>query len=269
MSEQVIFSKSTFGGFNKEEVLNYIDRLNAEHTAAQEKADGEIWKLDARLKEKTDALSENEKTFGELSAAYEELREHYMSLKEHCGNLEGQLDDLKRKNGDTEKELTIAKELNRQLEDKIDACQAESREHGEQRQRWLDGFGGMEVSAKSMLTSAKNGAQNMIADAQGSVESVNADLERFREELGKTRQFLQDSTAVLGQRLDYIDKAAERAKIPAAKQAAKYDEVERRCEEIGQEVSARIADIKAKIAGSAEYGSVEHGSLEHGSVEPD
>ena len=28
MSEQVIFSKSTFGGFNKEEVLKYIDSLN-------------------------------------------------------------------------------------------------------------------------------------------------------------------------------------------------------------------------------------------------
>ncbi|HNW04310.1 MAG TPA: hypothetical protein PKI76_02870 [Oscillospiraceae bacterium] len=257
MSEQVIFSKSTFGGFNKEEVLKYIDRLNAEHTASQEQADAEIQKLGSQLKEKEDGLSENEKAFRELSAAYEELREHYMSLKEHCGNLEAQLDDLKRKNGDTEKELTIAKELNRQLEDKIEACQAESREHDEQRQRWLDGFGSVELSARSMLTSAKNGAQNMIADAQGSVESVNADLEHFREELGKTRQFLQDSTAVLGQRLDYIDKAAERAKIPAAKQAAKYDEVERHCEEIGQEVSARIADMKAKIADPAGARSAE------------
>ncbi|HQQ90129.1 MAG TPA: hypothetical protein PLU82_07905, partial [Oscillospiraceae bacterium] len=78
---------------------------------------------------------------------------------------------------------------------------------------------------------------------------VNTDLEHFREELGKTRQFLQDSMTVLGQRLDYIDKAAERAKIPAAKQAAKYDEAEQRCEEIAREVSAKIADLKAKITG--------------------
>jgi phage-related minor tail protein len=63
---------------------------------------------------------------------------------------------IERKNGDTEKELTIAKELNRQLEDKVDTFQAESREHGEQKQRWLDGFDNMEASAKSMLTGAKN-----------------------------------------------------------------------------------------------------------------
>mgnify|MGYP000904644078 FL=1 len=135
MSEQVIFSKSTFGGFNKEEVLKYIDSLNAEHTASQEKADLEIRQMDSQLKEKNDALALGEKNFQELSAAYEELRGHYMSLKEHCGNLEDQLDALKRKNGDTEKELTIAKELNRQLEDKVDTFQAESREHGEQKQR--------------------------------------------------------------------------------------------------------------------------------------
>ncbi len=88
MSEQVIFSKSTFGGFNKEEVLKYIDSLNAEHTASQEKADLEIRQLDSQLKEKNDALALGEKNFQELSAAYEELRGHYMSLKEHCGNLE-------------------------------------------------------------------------------------------------------------------------------------------------------------------------------------
>ncbi|HXK76918.1 MAG TPA: hypothetical protein PKY19_00305, partial [Oscillospiraceae bacterium] len=249
MSEQVIFSKSTFGGFNKEEVLKYIDSLNAEHTASQEKADLEIRQLDSQLKEKNDTLALGEKNFQELSAAYEELRGHYMSLKEHCGNLEDQLDALKRKNGDTEKELTIAKELNRQLEDKVDAFLAESREHDGQKQRWLDGFDNMEASAKSMLTGAKNGAQSMIAGAQESAESVNTDLEHFREELGKTRKFLQDSLTVLGQRLDYIDKAAERAKIPAAKQTAKYDEAEQRCEEIAREVSAKIADLKAKITG--------------------
>lgn len=249
MSEQVIFSKATFGGFNKEEVLKYIDSLNAENTAAREKADLEIRQLDSQLKEKNDALAENEKTFRELSAAYEELREHYMSLKEHCGNIEEQMDTLKRKNGDTEKELTIAKELNRQLEDKVEAFQAENREHDEQKRCWLSSFDKMEASAKSMLTGTKNGAQSMITGAQESVESVNTDLEHFREELGKTRQFLQDSMTVLGQRLDYIDKAAERAKIPAAKQAAKYDEVEQRCEEIAQEVSAKIADLKAKVIG--------------------
>ena len=45
MSEQIIFKNQAFGGFNKEEVLKYIDSLNAKHTEEQEKTNAEAANL--------------------------------------------------------------------------------------------------------------------------------------------------------------------------------------------------------------------------------
>ncbi len=87
MSEQVIFSKSTFGGFNKEEVLKYIDSLNAEHTASQEKADLEIRQLDSQLKEKNDALALGEKIFRSFPPHMKNFADIICLLRSTAGTL--------------------------------------------------------------------------------------------------------------------------------------------------------------------------------------
>ena len=96
MAEQAIFKSQTFGGFNKEEVLKYIDKLNADFTEEHEKAEEEISSLKNELEEKEIKLSKAENSLEELQAkydeimeAYEELRQHYLMLKEHSDNIEG------------------------------------------------------------------------------------------------------------------------------------------------------------------------------------
>ena len=42
MAEQAMFKRQTFGGFNKEEVLKYIDKLNSEYSEEHDKAEAEI-----------------------------------------------------------------------------------------------------------------------------------------------------------------------------------------------------------------------------------
>ena len=50
MSEQVIFKNQAFGGFNKEEVLKYIDGINAKNFEEQEQLNNEISSLTEELK---------------------------------------------------------------------------------------------------------------------------------------------------------------------------------------------------------------------------
>ena len=52
MAEPIIFKSQTFGGFNKEEVLKYIDTLNAQHSEEQKKSSEEIFEKDKELSEK-------------------------------------------------------------------------------------------------------------------------------------------------------------------------------------------------------------------------
>ena len=88
MSEQVIFRNQAFGGFNKEEVLKYIDSLNAKHTEEQTRLDEENRGLSSQITDLKIKTEEGEKSFNELMSAYNEMREHYMMLKTRCDNLE-------------------------------------------------------------------------------------------------------------------------------------------------------------------------------------
>ena len=65
MAEQAIFKSQTFGGFNKEEVLKYIDKLNVDFTEEHEKAEEEISSLKNELEEKEIKLSEAENSLEE------------------------------------------------------------------------------------------------------------------------------------------------------------------------------------------------------------
>ena len=67
MAEQAIFKSQTFGGFNKEEVLKYIDKINTEYSEEHDKAEAEIARLNSENEEKSVKLSETEERVDELS----------------------------------------------------------------------------------------------------------------------------------------------------------------------------------------------------------
>ena len=104
----------------KEEVLKYIDSINAKHTEEQEQASSEISDLSSQVTDLKIKTEEGEKSFNELMNAYNEMREHYMMLKTRNDNLESENAKLKTRCEIAEKELCIEKELNKQLEDKLE-----------------------------------------------------------------------------------------------------------------------------------------------------
>ena len=215
MSEQVIFRNQAFGGFNKEEVLKYIDSLNAKHTEEQTRLDEENRGLSSQITDLKIKTEEGEKSFNELMSAYNEMREHYMMLKTRCDNLESDNAKLKTRCEIAEKELCIEKELNKQLEDKIEQERQKADEHAAEEKRLVAAMTEMGDSARVMLSGAKNNAQSIINDAQASAEGINAEIDSFCKELEKTKAFMQDSLSVLIQRLEYIGKSASAAKIAA------------------------------------------------------
>ena len=66
MAEQAIFKSQTFGGFNKEEVLKYIDKLNSEYSEEHDKAEAEISSLKNELSGKNEKLSVTEENLENL-----------------------------------------------------------------------------------------------------------------------------------------------------------------------------------------------------------
>lgn len=247
MSEQVIFRNQAFGGFNKEEVLKYIDSLNAKHTEEQTRLDEENRGLSSQITDLKIKTEEGEKSFNELMSAYNEMREHYMMLKTRCDNLESDNAKLKTRCEIAEKELCIEKELNKQLEDKIEQERQKADEHAAEEKRLVAAMTEMGDSARVMLSDAKNNAQSIISDAQASAEGINAEIDSFCKELEKTKAFMQDSLSVLIQRLEYIGKSASAAKIAAEGKTSKCDEIQTEYEKMVTEANGRVEAFKNRF----------------------
>ena len=82
---------------------------------------------------------------------------------------------------------------------------------------------------------------------QASAESINTEIEGFRAELEKTKSFMQDSLAVLIQRLDYIGKTAEEAKLPSAERTEKANEIQRKYETLVSETEIKTKTLKERF----------------------
>lgn len=247
MSEQVIFKNQAFGGFNKEEVLKYIDSLNAKHTEEQDRLNEENSGLASQVTDLKIKNEEGEKNFNELMNAYNGMREHYMMLKTRCDNLESDNAKLKTRCEIAEKDLCIEKELNKQLEDKIDQERQKADEHAADEKRLVAAMTEMGDSARVMLNGAKNNAQSIINDAQASAESINAEIDSFCTELEKTKAFMQDSLSVLTQRLEYIGKTAAAAKIASDGKTAKCDEIQSEYEKMVTEANGKVEAFKNRF----------------------
>lgn len=252
MAEQAIFKSQTFGGFNKEEVLKYIDKMSTEYSEEHEKSEAEISSLRTELEEKDIKLFQSENSLEELQAkydeimdAYEELRQHYLMLKEHSDNIDAENEKLSARLETAQKELEIQKELNAQLEDRIEE-ETHKAEIFVLKERKLNAaIDDAGESAKHILASAKTGAQSILADAQNKAESINSEIDDLRKELDKTKGFMEDSLAVLIQRLEYIGKSAEEARISEDVKAEK--EIQIRYEALVSETDLKTRNLKERF----------------------
>lgn len=254
MAEQAIFKSQTFGGFNKEEVLKYIDKLNSEYTEEHDKAEEDISSLKTELDGKCAELSEAngkyddlKSKYDEIMEAYEELRQHYLMLKEHDDNISAENEKLSARLDTTEKELAIEKEVHFRLEAKLEEERQKLLEHAEKERKLAVSVESAGDSAKMMLAFAKNGAQSMVSDAQSTADEINTEIDEFKTELEKTRDFMQDSLSVLVQRLEYIGKNAENAKIPSEERTSKAAEIQKKYEELVLETEMKTSAIKERF----------------------
>ena len=98
-----------------------------------------------------------------------------------------------------------------------------------------------------MLASAKSGAQAIIEEAQHSADGINSEIDSFKAELEKTKTFMQDSLAVLLQRLEYIGNTAEASKIQSSGRTDKMSEIQKKYEGLIEENENRISVLKRQF----------------------
>lgn len=172
MKKNTFFKRSLFGGFKREDVINYIDNLKSELESVK--------KENEELREKNSSLtSANEALTGETDKFRSENVSLSMSLGENTITLNKVKAELSQAKDEAERlntENSLLKAENEKYKSKIDrACEIESH------------VGGMIADAKiykeKLISDAKNEISAMSASYCSAAKEITEKIDSFTDEL--------------------------------------------------------------------------------------
>lgn len=91
MSEEILFRRAKFGGFNREDVLQYIGTLSAEK-GEKEKIEKELSKVKSELSTLKNSSSSKNDELNDIKAELEKLREEISAKNSRISALESEID---------------------------------------------------------------------------------------------------------------------------------------------------------------------------------
>ncbi len=89
------FNRSVFGGFNRQDVIEYLETVSKEREALVALHKKQMAKLRDRLEQSERQLEKTEQTAENVKAVLELEREDHSRLKQHCQTLESELEQVR------------------------------------------------------------------------------------------------------------------------------------------------------------------------------
>lgn len=215
--EQSALKKTTFGGYDRKSVLNYIYELNAAAEAAQDKLEAQLEEVTASREKLSETIKDLEGKMEGLRGERKAVESELSSEKERTGELSALIDALeeeKRRQAQiiAEKDAEIAQHLrrseeliekNRQLEEKKQEVERASAHIGELLLR-------TRMESEKALADAKKQAEDMVAEAGRSMKGVYDQFERFRLEMTTIRTQIESSITAVQDRFAQITDSVDK-----------------------------------------------------------
>ena len=224
--------RSALNGFNREDVVHYIEYLNAKHnsevqqlsaelelargtasadlTAQLKQVQEEAEALRLQLKEKTAALEDLQERYEELSTAPQPVaqpdRQEVLRLEDRCKALEAQLTAAQeaRRQAEAARDAAAVTASHSRMEQELETYRRAERTEREARERGQQA----EAQAARRAQEISRRANGALADATVRVEetftrisqlagSVNDQLEQLRQAVTDSRQVLSEASQTL------------------------------------------------------------------------
>ena len=226
--------RSALNGFNREDVVHYIEYLNAKHNSELQQlsaemdllrnsaaapdlseqlqaAQEEVYALHIRLNEKIDALDDLQERFEKLKAAPQSTavvvdEEEINRLQLRCKELEEQLQVAQdaRRQAEAARDAAAVTAANSRMEQELETYRRAERTEREARERAQQA----EAAAKYRAEEINRQANGALADATVKVEEsfaqisqlaagVNEQLEQLQQAVTASRQVLSDASQAL------------------------------------------------------------------------
>lgn len=205
------FRNAAFGGFNKEDVLHYIDEMTESTKTLEAGLKNQLNSLTASRNELTNRVStfaeqvqELEQQLGEERTNLRELAsmrdQLYIELQVKQQALDTAVTRREKDIADCEREIAMYLEQKRRLTDELSQAQEKGNKYDE-----------IQQDLKQIRLDAESSAFRMVEEAQvqsmeavSVVDDVKDEIDTFKEDIGQIRSDLSIGTVTLEDRLDSL-----------------------------------------------------------------
>ena len=211
MEKQALFKTSVVGGFNKSEVLTYIDELSSSSKEMEKQLGEKITELEAANQKLGEDIA---LVTLKLETAQEKLESEQNKIRE----LTAQLSDIsldmakyKQLSEEKDRELKILKEQNRQLQFKAESFEYKSKKYDDMSQQIGDALIEAKEKAEQIILQANVRAKGIVRNATSEMESFSGQMAYLKEDVARVREHLAQAVAQMEEKLNVLDGMIDKA----------------------------------------------------------
>lgn len=253
MAEQGLLKKSVFGGFKKEDVLEYIDKLNENARQEEERLTHRIDELENKNAFLAQQAHQLKQSLEETQRRLEEESKRVQELTDAKKSLDAELLSSRYSDEQHTRDLDLEREKNRQMELALEALEEKAKSY--------DGLSAQigDIMVEARLQSAKllddtHGKCRVMTDrANGSVteladriDQLNSQISGLREQFAASMQAVSHEMDSIGNQLQSKASQLRDEMIPLeASESAQKEEIVRAAEEDRSSLFSKAAEANA------------------------
>lgn len=205
------FRKSMFGGFHKQDVLEYIDRMNESTRESREVLQKQLEELSTARDDLQGRVSDFEKSIASLERQIEETRARAEAAEADKKNLQMQLNQKNQQIIEKESLLYTATRQRETLQKQVDELQQRDSHYNELCRDLGSIIVEAKANAKTVLQGARNQGEELSESVLRSVGELARQMSDFRGEVQALKSNIHETVAEMDRRLDTISDAIAQA----------------------------------------------------------
>lgn len=202
---KVLLKTSFFGGFNKKEVLSYIDNLREQNRVMGQELETHINEVSTARSELTEQVSSFESKISEMERQLDERSSKIKELTGMIDSLKDEIGDERKKNVEQKMELQKQCDTNKLLEARAKQFEFKAKRYDDVSAQIGDIMLEAKQNAREAIERAENEAQEIKGDAVITTRRITAEMKNMRADLVEVRRQIEQMLGGLNSKLDEID----------------------------------------------------------------
>lgn len=211
METQGVFKSNVFGGFNKRDVLVYLDEMYQKAKSTEEELDKKIESLEKSNEELSASVTEFKDKVSKLQDDYESSKQKNSDLEFIIQDLKDEIDLQKRIVDSKDREISLHMESNRQLRMKNEVLLKKNKKLEQIEFQIADTLLEAKQTAFDIIDTAKQKAGGMNDASIAAVREIKESISGFKNEISVLKSAFNDFSTSFNKQLDNLQSVTEKA----------------------------------------------------------